>query len=762
MVRITLKKILAKKEGLSVVTDLIKEMGADIVIQDSEGKVIINGGRENKTNKYPVEVSGEIIGWVIGDEKASAIAKLILYLAKKELDKKALANEVLDKYREITLLHNISEKLTASIELKEVAFLVIDEARRLTKANSGSVIIRNEGTGKLEIISEFGKCANEKSLKLDELVFDTVVKTGKGEIVNDVLSDPRFVETQEQLSLIFVPLKTKNKVIGAIMLRIATANAISSTTPVNYTAEDLKILSMLALQAASAMENAILHENKLKESRRDALLFRLATQIHHSLDLDTILSTAVSEIRNLLQVDRCQFIWYRQNQTEDHALNSKSSYWEVVTEARNPEIPTLIGNYSAKEMGSFTQKILDRKLLRTSDVKTVKEPVMRQFFVAQGFTSLMALPIQTRSGALGAISCGNCNEVRHWSDFEVELLQAVGNQLAIALNQAELYEQSCITAATAQAQAQELQKALQELQHAQAQLIQSEKMSSLGQLVAGIAHEINNPVNFISGNITHAHQYVTDLLHLVHLYAKHYPQPVPEIQAEAEAVDLDFILEDLPKLISSMKLGANRITEIVLSLRNFSRLDESEMKEVDIHEGIDSTLLILESRLRSTKIRPAIQVIKEYHQLPLVECYPGQLNQVFMNIIANAIDALDNITPAGKNSQVEPTIQIRTDVVDNNSVLIRIRDNGHGMTEQVKAKLFDPFFTTKPVGKGTGLGMSISYKIVVEKHGGALTCFSQPGKGAEFWIKVPLQPYSKSQSKIKRQNGAVRAISIAR
>jgi PAS domain S-box-containing protein len=290
-----------------------------------------------------------------------------------------------------------------------------------------------------------------------------------------------------------------------------------------------------------------------------------------------------------------------------------------------------------------------------------------------------------------------------------------------------------------QQQAQNLENTLLELQRTQSQLIHSEKMSSLGNMVAGVAHEINNPVNFIHGNIIPASEYAQDLLRLVELYQEHFPEPPEEIQAEILAIDLDFIKEDLTKLLQSMRVGTQRIREIVLSLRNFSRLDEAEFKQVDIHEGIDSTLMILHNRLKSKPDHPEILVVKEYGKLPLVECYPGQLNQVFMNILGNAIEALDEFF-VGEQGQ----IVIRSEVRNRNRVAICISDNGRGIPQSVISKLFDPFFTTKDVGKGTGLGLSISYQIIVDRHGGKLSCNSELGKGAEFIIEIPInQPESR-------------------
>ncbi len=291
-------------------------------------------------------------------------------------------------------------------------------------------------------------------------------------------------------------------------------------------------------------------------------------------------------------------------------------------------------------------------------------------------------------------------------------------------------------------QKQQLQRTLKELKRTQSQMIQNEKMSSLGQMVAGVAHEINNPVNFIHGNIIHAKNYIQDLLHLIHLYQDFYPQPSAEIEAELEAIELEFIQEDIKKLLKSMQVGTERIREIVKSLRTFSRLDEAEIKEVNLHEGIDSTLMILQNRLKAKPGYQGIEIIKEYGQLPLVNCYPGQLNQVFMNIISNAIDAIedDHYFHSSPNHQPDSGyIWIQTKRISHHLVQILIADNGPGMTEDVRSRLFDPFFTTKPVGKGTGLGLSISYQIIVEKHKGQIECDSTLGKGTEFKILIPIR-----------------------
>lgn len=300
---------------------------------------------------------------------------------------------------------------------------------------------------------------------------------------------------------------------------------------------------------------------------------------------------------------------------------------------------------------------------------------------------------------------------------------------------------------TLKQKAEALEKAMKDLKLSQTQMLQNEKMSSLGLLVAGIAHEINNPVNFIYGNIKYIQEYVRDLLNLIHLYEQHYTKPVAEIQNVLDSIDLNFLKEDLLKILGSINHGSERIQQIVLLLRNFSRIDQADFKNVNIHQGIDSTLQILEYYLKSKSELPEIEVIKMYGDLPLVECHAGALNQVFMNILTNAIDALEEtksrvINPMEDNCAnlcQSGQIHIRTSLVDTDWVEIVIEDNGVGMPKAVIDKMFDPFFTTKPVGKGTGMGMSISYQIIVEQHGGSIKCYSEPNQGTKFKIRIPLR-----------------------
>ncbi|WP_166482579.1 ATP-binding protein [Scytonema sp. UIC 10036] len=473
----------------------------------------------------------------------------------------------------------------------------------------------------------------------------------------------------------------------------------------------------------------------LELAERENLLKRcLSSHIRNSLELNTILSTAVAEVYKLLQIDRCQFLWCY--------IEDESIRFELSHEACREDFLTPLGSSPIEKVEMLSQAIIQEKFLQLDNVLTDArlDSVSRDFLLSVGLASLVAVAIYTHSNRLGILVCQQTKDAHIWSDNEVELILGVADQLAIAIDQAELYNQSRAATDVATIQAEKLQKALLQLQQTQAHLIQTEKMSSLGQLVAGIAHEINNPVNFIYGNLNHIKQDVQQLLELIELYQTADVTPTPKLQAYLENIDLDFITEDLPKMIASMKMGSERIRQIVLSLRNFSRLEEAEMKSVNIHEGIESSLLILQHRLKEKSPKIEIEIIKEYGNLPKVECYPGQLNQVFMNLLNNAIDAIETLLvmlPSSINNQGK--IAIETEIYDSKNISVKIKDNGVGMNEEVKKRIFDPFFTTKPVGKGTGLGLSISYQIITEKHRGTIECLSEQGKGTEFWIKLPVQ-----------------------
>ena len=333
------------------------------------------------------------------------------------------------------------------------------------------------------------------------------------------------------------------------------------------------------------------------------------------------------------------------------------------------------------------------------------------------------------SDKVKAFQTGGVDYISKPFQFE-EVLARIENQLTIQRLQAQL-----------QAKNTKLQTTLENLQTTQEKLVQKEKAIAVGQLVAGVAHEINNPVSFIYSNLVPAREYIQDLLQLIELYQEEYPEPTPRIRERMDEIDLDFLSSDLQKLLDSMQSGADRIRTIVLGLRLFSRLDEADIKPVDLHEGLDSTLMLLQHRLESEDNRPNIQILKEYGDLPRVTCHARRLNQVFLNLLNNAIDAIEQ---KRKETPIfsHPKIQIRTQAIGENRVAIAIADNGKGIPEEERSQLFDPFHTTKPIGKGIGLGLSSSYQVIVRQHHGTLTCNSSPETGSEFVVEIPIQPSS--------------------
>ncbi|MBP0000383.1 MAG: GAF domain-containing protein [Cyanobacteria bacterium SID2] len=486
-------------------------------------------------------------------------------------------------------------------------------------------------------------------------------------------------------------------------------------------------------------------------AQREELLNSLSSQIRNSLDLPTILQTVVREVRQLLDIDRVVVYQFNLNFQGRVAVEDviDLKYSLVDEEISDTCFPV-----------QYAELYQQGRVRAFDDVTTAGlDGCHVDFLRGLRVRSQAIVPILSRDRLWGLLIAHECQRTRTWDTTEVELLKRLAVQAGVAIQQAELYAAATENAQIAQAQTRQLSQTLNELQRTQTQLVQTEKMSALGQLVAGIAHEINNPVNFIYGNLAHADEYIQDLIELVEVFQAQYPQANEIVRDKIDAVEWDFLKEDLPKMLSSMKVGADRIRHIVLSLRSFSRLDESEIKAVDIRDGIQSTLTILQHRLKAKADRSEIRVYQEYGDLPSIECYSGPLNQVFMNLLGNAIDALDDkienvrtrcakssIEPLHSNStsgvpspDEPPTIWIRAKRVDRDRICLHIADNGLGMSEDLRGRIFDPFFTTKPVGKGTGLGLSISYQIVTEKHGGSIVCRSEIGLGTEFIIELPVR-----------------------
>ena len=480
----------------------------------------------------------------------------------------------------------------------------------------------------------------------------------------------------------------------------------------------------------------------------------MSTNISAQLDLETVTKAALavsSEIHieqlisKLMQVtienlgaDKAALILQKEENLilVADCANSQSSNLQSTLINTVQNLPISIINYVANS----------RENILINDAVTENNLSSDPYIIKTKPKSILCTPILNQGQFIGIIYLENSLTTGVFTPERVKILKLLASQAAISLENAQLYSnlEEKVANRTKELNAKNLQleQTLDELKRTQMQLIQTEKMSSLGQTVAGVAHEINNPINFIYANIDHASNHINDLFRVVQAYQQENIEHSPIVQNIIQEIDLDFLIQDSKKILNSMKFGAERIRNIVLGLRNFSRLDEAKMKPVDIHQGIDNTLMLLQSRFRE-KLGPVENiVIKNYAHLPLVNCYASQLNQVFMNILNNAIDALSKRKQElslSERKNHSSQILIYTQLLNNNWIRISFQDNGLGITEEIKTRIFDPFFTTKKVGEGTGLGLSISYQIIVEKHGGKIECISQPGQGTEFLIDIPIK-----------------------
>ncbi|MEG5039457.1 MULTISPECIES: AAA family ATPase [unclassified Microcoleus] len=484
-------------------------------------------------------------------------------------------------------------------------------------------------------------------------------------------------------------------------------------------AQPLSILETLSTLTNSTYSfHSSTHHTTSSTSINQALdfstLLQISQVISSTIDLDELLQIVTQTMLQNSGADRCVLMLCQDQQWQVRAM-ATGEYISLQTEPleNNPTVPVKLIHYVKNTIATV---VIDQ-------LKTAL-PVIDDYLEYHQPESLLGLPILNQGNLVGILYLENRITSGVFSRDRVLLLNFLSSQAAIALENARLYHQ--------------VQQTLNELQQTQMQMIQSEKMSALGNLVAGVAHEINNPVGFISGNINEAHAGVQDLIDYLRLYQENFPQPTAELIEKAEQIDLDYLVEDLPKMLSSMKIGCERIRNISTSLRTFSRADTAHKVEANIHEGLNSTLMILRHRLKANDKHPEIKIIKEYGNVPKVKCYLGQLNQVFMNLLANAIDALEESNQGRTFAEIQANpnqITIRTKLEMEN-VKISIADNGKGMSEEVKNRIFDHLFTTKDVGKGTGLGLAIARQIVEEKHGGKLSCISSLGKGTEFVIEI--------------------------
>ncbi|WP_374791755.1 ATP-binding protein [Aerosakkonema funiforme] len=618
-------------------------------------------------------------------------------------------------------------KAYQAISLEIVLPNLLEKLMRIAIENAGAqtgyVILNQSGSLALEAFGQVnhGEINIQTSLIADisevvpMSVINYVQRTKQSLVLRNAKKDKTFnndpfIAKHKPLSILCTPILNQGQIIGIFYLE----NNLSEGA---FTSERLEVLQLLSSQAGISIENARLVADL---SSTSAKLKQANEQLE---DYNRTLEAQVQERTQELQTKEARL-------AEAQRIAHLGS-WEIDLTTKqliwSDETFRIFGLDPARGVPTFaehSQQIhpddfdLWEKTLQQAT--STGEPYEFDLRILRPDNSIRYLLIK------GESILNDSGQVIKLFGTALDITDRKLAEQALQESERQLREQ-----------ATELEKALRELQLTQTQMIHTEKMSSLGQLVAGVAHEINNPVNFIYGNLTYTEEYTQQLLRLIDLYRQTYPHPTEEIEAEIEEIELDFLKEDLSKLLESMKFGSERIRQIVVSLRSFSRLDESSSKRVDIQEGLESTLMLLQPRLRKEGGRLAIEVIKEYGELPKVACYAAEINQVFMNILSNAIDALE--TTRQPDTDKSPSITITTELGRSENAIVRIADNGPGMTAAVLSKIFDPFFTTKPVGSGTGLGLSVSYQIVVDKHGGMLTCTSAPGEGAIFTISIPIE-----------------------
>jgi GAF domain-containing protein len=646
-------------------------------------------------------------------------------------------------------LFQVIAKIRASLDLETIFKATTIEVRQLLNADRVGVFrfYRNSGYSDGEFVSEdvLPQYPRALTAKIHDHCFGEQYATeylgGRIQALTDIYDaglQPCHIEILAKFAVranLIVPLLQGNRLWGLLCIHQCAG-------PREWQPAEIEFVSQVAHHLGVALQQAQLLEQVKTQAAQQKALLGVVTKIRESLDLETIFKATATEVRKLLSADRVGvFRFYSESSYDDG---------EFVSEDVLPDFDSVLAakvhdhcfgeNYSQHYVKGRIQATED---IYNSSLKDCHIAVLAQFQIRAN----LVVPLLQGEKLWGLLCIHQCARPRRWQPQDIEFVTQIANELGVAIQQAELL-------AHTRKQSLKLAKALKDLQSAQTKLIQHEKMSSLGQLVAGVAHEINNPINFIHGNLSYANQYAQELLSLLLLYQQHYPEPAPEVRDRADQIEVDFLLEDFPRMLASMQIGADRIRQIVLSLRNFSRLDEADMKFVNIHEGIDSTLLILQYRLKEKASQDVIQVIKDYGELPLIECYPSQLNQVFMNILANAIDALEDdedlpsleAKPLQKNRrtrQISIHTSLKIDDLEHGQetvprAVIRIADTGAGIPEAIQPKLFNPFFTTKSAGKGTGLGLSISYQIVVERHSGTLRFTSKPGQGTTFYIEIPI------------------------
>ncbi|MEG4230992.1 GAF domain-containing protein [Microcoleus sp. Pol11C3] len=664
-------------------------------------------------------------------------------LSLPEVDEqKALILQMQQQVQLSNLLNQINNEIRSTLDIEEILTSACRLLGQALQSSRVSILVKESNTEKT-LVTRGEYNAGDYPIQLgmkvpmtDNPHLAAVVSQQESLAVTKFLDFPglnpqtqQIAEALEIKSMLAVATRYQGEVNGIIGLHQCDRER-------EWTDWERQLLEGVGSQLAIAINQAKLYSKTRRQAERESLLRLIGNQIRSTLDLETILQTAVREVRQMLQCDRVIIYQFQDN-------------WQgkVVVEDMVIPWPSILGDMGADKCfrGDYADLYQQGRVKAINDIFNAGlEPCHVDFLDRLQVKANLIVPIVTSRteentpdtagnynpkfpGRLwGLLIAHECRDTRNWQRQEMELLSQIANQMAIAIQQAELYSQVQDAAVKSQAQTQQLQAALEELRSAQQQLIQSEKMSGLGQMVAGIAHEINNANNFIHANLFHAQEYFKALNEALEQAGNVCPEAAEAIVRINEELELDYIREDFGKLLNSMREGSGRIRSIVMTLRNFSRLDHAELKPVDLNEGLESSFLMLQNKLKTH-----IKINKQYGSLPPVQCHASQINQVFYNLIDNALDALQSTSKPGE-------LTIRSWQSEPDWVTISVRDTGTGIPAEIQDKIFDPFFTTKPVGKGTGLGLSVCYQVIVQAHGGKLSCVSQVGEGTEFIVELPL------------------------
>ena len=664
-------------------------------------------------------------------------------LSQPEVDQqKALILQMQQQVQLSNLLNQINNEIRSTLDIEEILTSACRLLGQALQSSRVSILVKESNTDKT-LVTRGEYNAGDYPIQLgmkvpmaDNPHLTAVVSQQESLAVTKFLDFPglnpqtrNIAEALEIKSMLAVATRYQGEMNGIIGLHQCDRER-------EWTHWEQQLLEGVASQLAIAINQAKLYSKTRRQAERESLLRLIGNQIRSTLDLGTILETAVREVRQLLQCDRVIIYQFQDN-------------WQgkVVVENMTVPWPSILGDMGADKCfrGDYAELYQQGRVKAINDIFNAGlEACHVDFLDRLQVKANLIVPIVTSRteedstptagssnlkfpGKLwGLLIAHECGDTRNWQPQEMELLSQLADQMAIAIQQAELYSKVREAAVKSQAQTQQLQAAFQELRSTQQQLIQSEKMSGLGQMVAGIAHEINNANNFIHANLFHAQEYFQLLNEALELAGNACPEAAEAIVRINEELELDYIREDFGKLVNSMREGSGRIRSIVMTLRSFSRLDHAELKPVDLNEGLESSFMMLQNKLKTN-----IKIDKQYGSLPPVKCHASQINQVFYNLIDNALDALQSTLKPGE-------LTIRSWQSEPDWVTISVRDTGSGIPAEIQDKIFDPFFTTKPVGKGTGLGLSVCYQVIVQAHGGKLSCVSQVGEGSEFIVELPL------------------------